>query len=108
MANLVSFTVPLALSRLAGKKSSQPMFRPVSQIPSPSDPLTAPPQGYFQLKANPGVLSLSLREGASNEIYKIIKVDGKLIRGSCEFLIFSVETDLRPFYTLLYHQERGS
>jgi len=33
--------------------------------------------GYFQLKANPGVLSLALRDGASSEIYKIAKVDGK-------------------------------
>ena len=33
-------------------------------------------QGYFQLKAGPGLWTLSLREGPSKQIYKITGVDG--------------------------------
>ena len=33
-------------------------------------------QGYFQLKAGPGLWTLSLREGPSKEIYQITGVDG--------------------------------
>lgn len=31
------------------------------------------PQGYFQLKANPGAWSLKMRKGRSDEIYKIYR-----------------------------------